>query len=315
MSHDSTYKKSHTCKVASIGAWGSYFPDTAALADMLNAPICSSDEQLKEKTLDEKLTEENPAGKYSAGPKPEAIPANERRRAPLIVRLAVEASWQATQKVGISPQDLKCVFVSGLGDTSLTDYMCSVLASDMKKLSPTKFHNSVHNAPAGYWTISTEVMGAANSVAGFEHSVAVTLMDAIIQCNYEKAPILIAFYDAPVAEPFKALLKNEHAFAAAIVIYPEDSDKEGTRLTMELSSVQQDAFQESASQESASQQNTSINWPVLATNNSYLQDIYTNNPAGKVLCLLERLLSPAMLSSPFTLPVSDGVSIRFTCSQ
>ena len=310
MSHASTFKKSHTCKIASIGAWGSYFPDTAALADMLNAPDCSSQEQ-----LEEHLKVEKTAGKYSAGPKPEAIPANERRRAPLIVRLAVEASWQATQKVGISPQDLKCVFVSGLGDTSLTDYMCSVLASDMKKLSPTKFHNSVHNAPAGYWTISTEVMGAANSVAGFEHSVAVTLMDAVIQCNYEKAPILIAFYDAPVAEPFKALLKNEHAFATAIVIYPEDSDKEGTRLTMELSSVHQDASQASTSQESASQQNTSINWPVLATKNSYLQDIYASNPAGKVLCLLERLLSPSMLSSPFTLPVSDGVSIRFTCSQ
>ena len=28
------------------------------------------------------------------------------------------------------------------------------LAADPRELSPTRFHNSVHNAPAGYWTVA-----------------------------------------------------------------------------------------------------------------------------------------------------------------
>jgi len=61
-----------------------------------------------------------------------------------------------------------------------------LLAGENKALSPTKFHNSVHNAAAGYWTISTGCMQAANSVAGFDNSVSLTLLEALIQADAEQ---------------------------------------------------------------------------------------------------------------------------------
>ena len=47
------------------------------------------------------------------------------------------------------------MFASTYGDLAITDYMCSTLAKAPMTLSPTRFHNSVHNAAAGYWSIAT----------------------------------------------------------------------------------------------------------------------------------------------------------------
>ncbi len=110
------------CKIVGIGAWGPGFNNWSELTDRLN----------------EKRNSDLPA---AITPKPGIIPANERRRSPLPVKVAVETSWQATQDSGIAPKELACVFGSGLGDTEITDYMCRVLTTELKQLSPTKFHN------------------------------------------------------------------------------------------------------------------------------------------------------------------------------
>ena len=90
-------------------------------------------------------------------PKPEAIPAKERRRAGLLINLAVEVAHQACDQAGVDKTQIPSVFTSAMGDTAITDYMCRKLSGDEKLLSPTKFHNSVHNAPSGYWSISAEI--------------------------------------------------------------------------------------------------------------------------------------------------------------
>ena len=265
-----------TCKVASVGAWGGFFENWPALKTLLEgAPLPES--KLK-------------------SPKPGIIPANERRRAPLPVKLAVESSMQATIAQGIEPSSLSCVFVSGLGDTDLTDYMCKVLASDNKELSPTKFHNSVHNAAAGYWTISTETMTAANSVAGYQQSVSLALFEAMVQCTSEDVPVLVTFYDAPVSDVLQPLLHNQHAFAFSMVLYPATSDIEGHLI--------------SANVESASMSE----WPALAVENDYLNALYESNPSARILCIAEQLQrAPASENSALQLPLSDStlLTIQF----
>ena len=82
-------------------------------------------------------------------PKPESVPPKERRRAGLMINLAVEVAHQACEDAGVDKSQIPSVFVSALGDTAITDYMCRKLAQPEKLLSPTKFHNSVHNAPPG----------------------------------------------------------------------------------------------------------------------------------------------------------------------
>lgn len=259
------------CKVAGIGAWGSYFDSWDALQGLLQG-------------------NDTPETR-NKGPKPDVIPANERRRAPLPVRLAVESSWQATQSAGVSPDALTCVFVSGLGDTDLTDYMCKTLASEHKELSPTKFHNSVHNAPAGYWTISTKTMRAANSVAGFEESVSLTLLEAMIQCESEGVPLLVTLYDAPVADVLKPLLANQEAFAFSLILYPMSADVAGIPIRANV-----------VNEKVAS-------WPELTNQTSYISSLYTDNPSAKVLCLAELLMQPDEATNAVNMPLSKGASI------
>lgn len=262
------------CKIAGVGAWGSYFDNWQALQALLAG---NDIPETKNK-----------------GPKPTIIPANERRRAPLPVRLAVESSWQATQDAGVEANTLTCVFVSGLGDTDLTDYMCKTLASDNKALSPTKFHNSVHNAPAGYWTISTGTMSAANSVAGYEQSVSLTLLEAMIQCDAENKPMLLTFYDAPVAEVLSPILQNQETFAFSLVIYPKDAPVSGPVLC-------------------ANVQNSPVSdWPALQSQNEYMGKLYAENPSAKVLCLAEMIASLDSQGNAITLPLSTGTSMTFS---
>ena len=256
--------------VAGIGAWGSSFENWAQLKQLLNG------EQLEAHGL--------------KGPKPDVIPANERRRAPLPVRLAVESSWQAVQASPYDPKELSCVFVSGLGDTQLTDYMCKVLAGENKALSPTKFHNSVHNAAAGYWTICTSCTQAANSVAGFDESVPLTLLEALIQADAEQRPMLITFYDAPSSEILKGLLKNEHSFSVSMVIVPSS-----------LSDNKAD-FSVAVEQQPCS-------WPEAHWSGE-LNDCYQTNPVAKTLLLLSLLASDLKGSNNMIkMPLSEGTSL------
>jgi hypothetical protein len=265
-------------QILGLGSWGPGFQNWSELQNILSgsAPTIEDAEQQK---------------KTAKGPKPEIIPANERRRAPLPVRLAIESSWQASQHANIAPEELPSVFVSGIGDTQLTDYMCKVLAGENKALSPTKFHNSVHNAAAGYWTISTGCMQAANSAAGFQESVSLALMEAILQCHLEKRPTLLTFYDAPSSDVLIELLKNDSAFSASIVIGPAGTRAEAQNYQ---ATVADDASQ----------------WPELKSTQE-LERCYQNNPVAKILALMNSIAhTDQAMVSPLCMPISSDRHLK-----
>lgn len=251
--------------VHGVGAWGAGFANWADLQTLLSGGVIEDH--------------------GTKAPKPEIIPPNERRRAPLPVKLAVESSWQACQQASLDPATLGCVFVSGLGDTQLTDYMCKVLAGDHKALSPTKFHNSVHNAAAGYWTISTGCMQAANSVAGYQHSVPLTLLESLLQAQAEQRPILMTFYDAPVSPVLQPLLQNQHSFAVSMVIAP---------VTLSGMPPAINAHPITACVSEPCQ-----HWPEREYSGS-LAECYQSNPVARVLPVLELLADKAALQMPLS---------------
>jgi hypothetical protein len=84
-----------------------------------------------------------------ARPSPQVLAPNERRRAPESVAVALEVALAACTDAQHDPATLASVFASTHGDLAITDYMCSTLVADPRALSPTRFHNSVHNAAAG----------------------------------------------------------------------------------------------------------------------------------------------------------------------
>ena len=84
------------------------------------------------------------------------------------VRLAVlaHAPNDVAGMAGVLAEDLHfadaatlaTVFSASGADGHNCHALCEQLATDDRQLSPTRFHNSVHNAAAGYWSVATGAM-------------------------------------------------------------------------------------------------------------------------------------------------------------
>jgi hypothetical protein len=153
-------------------------------------------------------------------PQASTLPANERRRAPESVLLAVEVAGQAVAMSGQSANELPCVFSSAYGDQLISDYMCATLASAPAELSPTRFHNSVHNAPAGYWTIATGCQASSSAISAGRASVGAGLLEAATLSLAEQRPVLLVCSDIAGTGPVGEMSGTRSSFGFALVLSP-----------------------------------------------------------------------------------------------
>jgi len=153
-------------------------------------------------------------------PAPAAIPPKERRRAGTFITLAVEVAHQACDAAGVDKSAIPSVFASAMGDTSITDYMCRKLLGAEKLLSPTQFHNSVHNAASGYWTISTGNHAPSSFVGGFDRSFGAGLFEAAALAASSNAPVLLVSYDVATTDPLRDIRAVDEPSGMALVLSP-----------------------------------------------------------------------------------------------
>ena len=104
-----------------------------------------------------------------------------------MVKLALAAGLEATRQAGADPAQLPAIFTSSGGDGQNCHEICQALASAERQLSPTRFHNSVHNAAAGYWSIATGATPASNALCAYDASFAAGLLEALTQVAIERA--------------------------------------------------------------------------------------------------------------------------------
>jgi len=153
-------------------------------------------------------------------PSPQMLAPAERRRAPDTVALALEVAAAAVAASGQAADRLPAVFVSAHGDLGINDTMCSTLASTPTLLSPTKFHNSVHNAAVGYWTMATACHEASTALTAFEHSFANGLLAAAAQCAADERAVLLVGYDVAAVGALASVTRSEGLLALALVLSP-----------------------------------------------------------------------------------------------
>lgn len=153
-------------------------------------------------------------------PRTGLLSPRERRRAPATVRLSFAAAEQACAMAEITPDRPAAVFSSAMGDTELADYMCRTLAESPQQLSPTRFHNSVHNAAAGYWSIGTGASVDVTAVSGLRDSALVGLIEASTRAATSGEPVLLVVYDDRCHGPLTDAWPVHHPFSAALVISP-----------------------------------------------------------------------------------------------
>jgi hypothetical protein len=185
-------------------------------------------------------------GDAAYGPAPAVVPASprlpaaERRRAGSAIKIAMAVAEAACADAGADPRTLGSVFTSSSGDGANCHTLCETLASPNpadRLVSPTRFTNSVHNAPAGYWHIAVGSRAASTSLCAFDSSFSAGLVAALTQVRTLGAPLLLVTSDAPYPEPLHTARPMPDTMGVALVLAPagdESAVNPGTTLRVAL---------------------------------------------------------------------------------
>ena len=156
----------------------------------------------------------NPA----ARPDATQLPPTERRRVPDTVAIALEVAGRACAAANVDPALVPSVFACTHGDLAINDYLCATLASSPLLTSPTKFHNSVHNAPAGYWSIATGSNAPSISLAASKHTFGAGFLEVATQVMDAGMPVLYVAYDIGARGPLAKLFGTRGMLATGLVL-------------------------------------------------------------------------------------------------
>lgn len=167
-------------------------------------------------------------------PTPELLPPAERRRASRVVKLALAAGLEAVRHAGADAATLATVFAASGGDGHNCHALCEALASDDRQVSPTRFHNSVHNTAAGYWGIATGAMAPCQVLCAYDASFGAGLLDALAQVAVSGQPVLLVAYDAEYPEPIRSLRTVPDAAGIALLLSPVRSAASLGRIAVDL---------------------------------------------------------------------------------
>lgn len=146
-----------------------------------------------------------------------AIPAALRRRASQATQLAFSAATLACREAGCPPAELPAVFASVGGEIQVTDTLCIELAKPEGVISPTAFHNSVHNTTAAYWSIAHGCTRSSTALAAGRDTFAMALLECWCLLETGGGEILLVCYDEAWPEYLAAPL-GAVPFAAALVL-------------------------------------------------------------------------------------------------
>jgi len=157
-------------------------------------------------------------------PAPRPVPAvlapTERRRAPDTVAIALEVAARACESAGVDPRELASVFACTEGDMAISDYMCETLARTPTLISPTRFHNSVHNAAAGYWCIGTGCMQPYTALSAHRDTFGEGMLEALVQAQSTGRPTLLVAYDIEARGPLATMAHSRGMVGAGAVVSP-----------------------------------------------------------------------------------------------
>lgn len=151
------------------------------------------------------------------------LPANERRRASRLSKIALQVAGEAMAASTLPAGEVATVFASSCGDLDIVHKISTALTMQGKPVSPTQFHNSVHNAQAGYWAISQHAQLPSNSISACADSFAMGLLEALTLLEIEQVPVLLVAYDRPAPEPLFGSAMSQIEFAMALLLSPDRS--------------------------------------------------------------------------------------------
>lgn len=220
------------------------------------------------------------------------LPANERRRASRLSKIALQVAGEAMADAALEADEVATVFASSCGDLDIVHKICTALTMEGKPVSPTQFHNSVHNAQAGYWAISQHAKKASNSISACADSFAMGLLEALTLVEVEQTPVLLVAYDRPAPVPLFGAAMSQAEFATALLISPN-------RSTDSLAMIETNMVTK-----------CSVVSGISECVNKALEPLRNSCPAAMALPLLEALVNPAQQSVALDCPGANCIEVK-----
>lgn len=197
---------------------------------------------------------------------PPRLPPNERRRATASIRQAFQAAEDALAGSGLPADQLASVFSSSDADLAIIHRISSALAGPVRAISPTDFHNSVHNAASGYWSIATGSKRPSTTICAYDAGFAAGLLEAAPMVAADGHDTLLVCYDVPGPPPLDAVRPFACAASTALLLRRERSARTLARLELSL-----------------------LNAPETRLADPALEALRLGNPALRALPLLQAL--------------------------
>ncbi len=177
---------------------------------------------------------------------PAILPPAERRRASRVVKLALTIGLEAAAHADADIATLATVFAASGADGHNCHALCEQLASDDRQISPTRFHNSVHNATAGYWGIATQSQAPCQVICAYDASFGAGLLDALAQVVVDRQPTLLIAYDSEYPEPLHSKRPLPDVAGIALLLMSERSTRSLAQVAISLDDSAPEAMSDSA---------------------------------------------------------------------
>jgi len=164
------------------------------------------------------------------------LPPAERRRAGVPIKLALTVGQEAFLQAGRETKTASTVFTSSGGDNDNVHAINGILATAPREVSPTRFHNSVHNAAAGYWCIAAGSHEPSTSLCAHDASFAAGLLESATQVMVDDAVVALIAYDHPYPEPLNTVRPITAAFGMALILTPRKTEKSLASIEVDFTS-------------------------------------------------------------------------------
>jgi hypothetical protein len=153
------------------------------------------------------------------------LPSAERRRTGVPVKLALAVGHEAFTNAARDASATATVFTSSGGDNDNVHQICEVLATPERDVSPTRFHNSVHNAAAGYWSIAARSRKPSTSLCCYDASFAAGLLETATQTTVDDQSVALIACDHPYPDPLRAVRNVSASFGVGLVFTPQPTSR------------------------------------------------------------------------------------------
>lgn len=140
----------------------------------------------------------------TAAPRAELLPPMLRRRTSLLTRMAAEVAHQAIQAGGLDPNTVPVIYGSVYGEIRTTIDILAGMLDPAAPMSPTRFHNSVHNTAAGYVSIATQNRCGNAALTAGRSTVAMALLECAGLVAQTGGPGLLVIVEETLPEPLAA---------------------------------------------------------------------------------------------------------------